>query len=81
MKNKQLVMAIQILNNIFDYGYSVIDIFDYLFQYTKVTDKLEENAKYEIIIILCKYISVFHNIHEDPIELSLFTSNISKLFV
>jgi len=81
MKNKQLVKAIQILNNIFDYGYSVIDIFDYLFQYTKVTDKLEENVKYEIIIILCKYISVFHNIHEDPIELSLFTSNISKLFV
>lgn len=81
MKNKQLVMAIQILNNIFDYGYSVIDIFDYLFQYTKITDKLEENVKYEIIIILCKYISVFHNIHEDPIELSLFTSNISKLFV
>lgn len=81
IKNKQLIKAIQTLNNIYDYGYSVIDIFDYLFQYTKTTDNLEETLKYEIIIILCKYISIFHNIHEDPIELSLFTSNIYKLFI
>ena len=81
IKNKQLMKAIQTLNNIYDYGYSVIDIFDYLFQYTKTTDNLEETLKYEIIIILCKYISIFHNIHEDPIELSLFTSNIYKLFI
>lgn len=81
IKNKDLVQAVEILNNIYDYGYSVIDIFDYLFQYTKVTTNLEETIKYEIIIILCKYISIFHSIHEDPIELSIFTSNICKLFM
>ena len=81
IKNKQLVKAIQVLNSIYEYGYSVIDIFDYLFQYTKTTSNLEETLKYEIIIVLCKYISIFHNIHEDPIELSLFTSNIYKLFM
>ena len=25
---------------------------------------------------MCKYISIFHNIHEDEIELSLFTNNL-----
>jgi hypothetical protein len=32
------------------------------------------------VIILCNYISIFHSIHEDPIELSLITYDISKLF-
>jgi septum formation topological specificity factor MinE len=41
---------------------------------------IDEVIKYEIIKVLCKYITVFHNIHEDEIELALFTNNIIKLF-
>ena len=35
LKNNDLNGAIQIMYNIYDYGYSVIDIFDYLFSYIK----------------------------------------------
>ena len=35
--------------------------------------------KYEIIKLICKYINIFHNIHEDGIELIFLTNNISKI--
>ena len=34
-----------------------------------------EMQKYKIIALLCKYITIFHNVHEDEIELALFTNN------
>ena len=78
--DKELQSAISILYEIYDYGYSVIDILDYLFNYTKKTDLLEENIKYEVIVLLCKYITIFHNIHEDCVELALITNDVYKLF-
>ena len=72
--------ATKTLYDIYDYGYSVIDILDFLFYYTKKTEILEENIKYEVIILLCKYITIFHNVHEDCVELALITNNINKLF-
>jgi DNA polymerase III delta prime subunit len=73
-----LTGAIHILFSINDYGYSVIDILDYMFSFIKITKILDEDIKYKIIPYLCKYISVFHNIHEDGIELALFTNNLYK---
>jgi DNA polymerase III delta prime subunit len=78
LKEKELNKAIQILYGIFDYGYSVIDIFDYFFTFVKTTTHLNEDLKYKIIPHLCKYITVFHNTHEDEIELALFTNSIYK---
>ena len=80
IKKKEIISAINVLNNLYDYGYSVIDILDYLFHYTKITELLDENLKYKIVIVLCNYISIFHNIHEDSIELSLITYDIHNLF-
>ena len=68
--------AIQIMYHIHDYGYSVIDILDYLFAYVKFTDIIDEELKYKITCLLCKYITIFNNIHEDCIELALFTNNL-----
>lgn len=79
LKKGDIVNAIDILYNIYDYGYSVIDILDYFFSFIKLTDKLDEETKYRIIPYLCKFITIFHNLHEDCIELSLFTNNICKL--
>ena len=73
--------ATKILYEIYDYGYSVIDILDFLFYYTKKTELLKENIKYEVIILLCKYITIFHNVHEDCVELALITNNINKFFL
>jgi len=80
LQNNDLIGAINLMYNIYDYGYSVIDIFDYLFSYIKLTDTLDDNIKYKITTILCKYITIFNMIHEDCIELALFTGNIYELF-
>ena len=76
LQNGNLNEAIQILYSIYDKGYSVMDILDNFFLFLKITNNIDENKKYEIIPYICKYISAFHNIHEDEIELALFTNNI-----
>jgi replication factor C subunit 3/5 len=79
LKQNELTDAIQLLYNIHDYGYSVIDILDYFFSFTKLTNVLDEETKYRIIPFLCKYITIFHNVHEDCIELALFTNNLATM--
>jgi DNA polymerase III delta prime subunit len=76
IRNKKIDNAIKILYSIYDYGYSVIDILDYFFTFVKITDSISEDEKYKIIPFLCKYITIFHNLHEDVIELALFTNSI-----
>jgi DNA polymerase III delta prime subunit len=69
--------AILLLFGIYDKGYSVMDILDNLFLFVKTTSLLDDQQKYSIIPLICKYITIFHNIHEDEIELALFTNNLS----
>jgi DNA polymerase III delta prime subunit len=76
IKNKKLNEAIQLIYEIYDKGYSVMDILDNYFLFVKNTDLLDETEKYNVIPIICKYITIFHNIHEDEIELALFTNNL-----
>jgi len=68
------------LYELHDQGYSVMDILDNYFGYIKHTRLLNESTQYRTIAIICKYISIFHNVHEDEIELALFTNNLCKLF-
>ena len=75
-KENDLKKAIQILQQLYDSGYSVIDIFDFFFTFLKSTPVVDEETKYKIIPYLCKYITIFHTIHEDAIELCLFTNSI-----
>lgn len=79
LKNGELSKAIKVLYNIYDKGYSVMDILDNYFLYVKITDSLTEIQKYDIIPIICKYITVFHNIHEDEIELAMFSNNLFRI--
>ena len=74
--NNKLSNAIELLYNIYDRGYSVIDILDNLYLFIKITDILEEEDKYIIIKYICKYITIFYNIHENEIELALLTNNL-----
>lgn len=79
IQKDELDKAIEILYNIYDYGYSVIDIIDYFISFIKQTKILDEDTKYEVIPFLCKYITIVHNIHENEIELALFTNNLHEL--
>jgi DNA polymerase III delta prime subunit len=76
LKSGNLEEAIRIMYYIYDLGFSVIDIYEYFFTFIKLTQRLTEREKYRIIPFLCKYITIFNNIHEDVIELSLFTNNL-----
>lgn len=76
LHNKELHNAIQILYSISSLGYSVVDIYDYLFTFIKETNLLNENQKYLLIPLFCDYITIFHSVHEDPIELALFTNRV-----
>jgi len=76
IKTGQLVDALKLFYNIHDKGYSVMDILDNYFLFVKITHMLTEDEKYKIIPIICKYITIFYNIHEDEIELALFTNNL-----
>ena len=77
---KNLKASIAILYKLFDTGYSVIDILDTFFLFIKITDLLSEEEKYTIFPIICKYITLFHNVHEDEIELAFFTNNLIRIF-
>ena len=72
--------AIGLFYGLFDKGYSVMDILDNYFSFIKRTNLLSETHKYRIIHHISKYITIFHNIHEDEIELALFTNKIIDIF-
>lgn len=79
LKTKNLNSSIKLLYNLYDKGYSVMDILDTFFLFVKNTQCISETIKYNIVPLLCKYITVFHNIHEDEIELALFTNNLYSI--
>lgn len=73
--------AINIVNELINKGYSVTDILDCFFTFIKYTSILTEDQKYDILPYICKYITIFHNIHEDEMELIFFTNNLVSLFI
>lgn len=76
--NGNLSEAIHTIYSIVDDGYSVMDILNNYFTYIKISNVLTETQKYKIIPYICKYITAFHDVHENDIELPLFTNNLIK---
>ena len=81
LKGNEIKNACDVFFVLHDQGYSVIDILDAFFVFVKITPILTEKMKYKLIPQLCKYITVFHNIHEHPIEIALFTKNIQSIII
>lgn len=79
IKKTEFKNALEILIDLYHDGYSVIDILDELFIYIKRTSILSETEKYKIIPIICKYITIFYDIHEHEIELMFLTNNLFKI--
>ena len=80
IKNKELDLAVKLMYSIHDKGYTVMDILDCFFLFVKITECLLEEEKYKWIPLICKYITIFHTIHEEEIELALFTNESLKMF-
>jgi DNA polymerase III delta prime subunit len=71
IENKNLIGCINIFYKLYNDGYSVMDILYNFYEFTK-------NLDLDYSQHICKYIVAFHNIHEDMIELALFTNSIFK---
>jgi len=78
-KNKDIYQAYDILLNLYEQGYSVMDIYDNLFSFVKLSSLYDEVDKYRIIKLLCKYITIFNTLHEDEIELMFLSYNMSNI--
>jgi len=79
-QQEKICDAINILYTLIDKGYSVIDILDSFFYYIKQNSLISEGEKHSIICYISNYITIFYNIHEDEIELAIFTKNIIDIF-
>lgn len=75
--------ALKLLFSLYNNGFSVLDILDNIFLFIKhpiSSQSLNESDKYKLIPILCKYIKIFHTLHEDKIELAFFANNCLSQF-
>jgi DNA polymerase III delta prime subunit len=70
---KQRTEAIQCILQLYQDGYSVIDILDSYFQFIKYHD-ISDEKKYIFVKTICKYIIIYNTIHEHKIELILFVN-------
>ena len=77
--DKDLQKSIKLIYSIYNKGYSVMDILDSYFSFIKITTIIQEDVKYKIIIFILKYIAVFHTLHENDIELIIFTNELLKI--
>jgi len=77
---RDLREATRIIYSFYDYGYSVIDILEYFFEFVKTTGIVGEDVKYKIVPYICESISVFHNTHENGVELVIFTNKAMTCF-
>lgn len=78
--NNDIVNSSNILNKFFDNGFSVNDILENLFDFVKYTNKITDNIKYELFKTIGEYITYFYTIHEEKIELFLFTNKVLNIF-
>tara|TARA_Y100001970_G_scaffold292133_1_gene432113 strand:- start:16295 stop:17260 length:966 start_codon:yes stop_codon:yes gene_type:complete len=79
-RENKLKESSKFILDMYNNGFSVIDILEDFFLYIKLHSDLEDKYKYEIIKLICKYINIFNNIHEDSIELIFLTNNIICIF-
>ena len=73
---KEINKAYNILYLIFNNGYSIIDILDYIYIYLKQNITINSEKKYLIIKILCDYTVNINNNYEDVLILYFLTVDI-----
>lgn len=89
-REKNVKSAVDIILQIYDYGYSIIDILDYLYFYIKSryhdmypTQYSNEHSNtvyiYESIKIISRYMLVIQNIYEEVVILKFMTYDLCKI--
>ena len=75
-KDEKFNEAINILLNIYNAGYSIIDILEEFNYFIKNNKDLLEKHIFEILKLLCKYINIFSNVNDNILELYFLTVKI-----
>ena len=74
--NKNIHGSLIEIMKLFHAGYSLVDILENYFLYVKQSDDIDSQVKFYILPFICKYITIFQTIHENEIELYLFTCDL-----
>lgn len=73
--------AVEIINKLYDNGFSVNDILESFFDFIKITNIIRNDNKFIILKIIGKYITNFYTVLDDKIELFLFTQELQNIFL
>ena len=79
IKEQDVESGVKKILEIYNKGYSVLDVLDDYFNYVKHCETLGEEEKYEIIKLICKYTTVVNTVHDNEIELCFFVNAITKI--
>lgn len=74
--NNNKEKAISELTNIYNGGYSLIDIYELYSTYIKNTYDFDDEIKFKIIDVLLSFIMKYHDINESVIDLYFFTNKL-----
>ena len=80
-KNNKIHNIIKTFYDLYEKGYSIIDIFEFFYNYIKITVEVEDVIKYKIIKLICEYISTLDSINEQEAELYLFSYELNYIFL
>ena len=78
IKQKKIKDAFQLLFHYYDKGFSILDIYYFIYEYSKT--KVENPFNYKIIELLCEYIHNIYEGHDHKICLAFLTNDINIIF-
>lgn len=76
---RNYVESFKYIIEIYNRGFSVIDILDEMFVYLKYNNSFDEENKYKIVKLITYHINIFNNLHEENIELIFLTNSIINI--
>lgn len=78
IKQDSVKEAFDILFNYYDKGFSILDIYYFMYEYSKT--KLEKPMNFKIIELLCEYIHNIYEGYDHKIWLALLTNDINIIY-
>lgn len=78
IKSNHIKDAYLILFDYYDKGFSILDIYYFLYEYSKT--QISEQVYFKIIELLCEYIHNIYEGHDHKIWLALLTNDINNIY-
>lgn len=72
--------ATEIVNRLYENGFSVNDILESFYDFIKITSIIRNDNKFIFFKIIGQYITNFYTVHDEKIDLFLFTQELQNIF-